>query len=326
MATMVETVLGPAAADQLGKTLIHEHFLFGYPGFQGDVTHGPFREDEALRVAIEVAEKMKRHGIQTVVDPTPNDCGRNPLFLRRIAEETGLNIICATGYYYEGEGAPPYFKFRQLLGTAEDDIYDMFMTELTEGIADTGIKAGVIKLASSKGRITEYEKLFFRAAARAQKETGAVIITHTQEGTMGPEQAAYLLEHGADPNKIVIGHMCGNTDPDYHRRTLEHGVYIAFDRFGIQGMVGAPADDERVRTLLALLRDGYADRIMLSHDTVNLWLGRPFTLPEPFAEMMKNWHVEHLFVNILPALKNEGVDDKELEQMFVRNPAALFSA
>ncbi|KAF0994909.1 phosphotriesterase [Geobacillus sp. TFV-3] len=326
MAKTVETVLGPVPVERLGKTLIHEHFLFGYPGFQGDVTRGPFREDEALRVAVEAAEKMKRHGIQTVVDPTPNDCGRNPAFLRRVAEETGLNIICATGYYYEGEGAPPYFKFRQLLGTAEDDIYHMFMAELTEGIADTGIKAGVIKLASSKGRITEYEKLFFRAAARAQKETGAVIITHTQEGTMGPEQAAYLLEHGADPKKIVIGHMCGNTDPDYHRRTLAYGVYIAFDRFGIQGMVGAPTDEERVRTLLALLRGGYADRIMLSHDTVNLWLGRPFELPGPFAEMMKNWHVEHLFVNIIPVLKYEGISDEVLEQMFIGNPAALFSA
>lgn len=120
--------------------------------------------------------------------------------------------------------------------------------------------------------------------------------------------------------------MCGNTDLDYHRQTLAYGVYIAFDRFGIQGMVGAPMDEERVRTLLALLRDGYAHQIMLSHDTVNLWLGRPFALPEPFAEMMKNWHVEHLFVNILPILKKEGIRDEELEQMFVRNPAALFSA
>lgn len=93
MTKTVETVLGPAPVEQLGKTLIHEHFLFGYPGFQGDVTHGPFHEDEALRVAVEAAEKMKRHGIQTVVDPTPNDCGRNPAFLRRVAEETGLNII-----------------------------------------------------------------------------------------------------------------------------------------------------------------------------------------------------------------------------------------
>lgn len=143
---------------------------------------------------------------------------------------------------------------------------------------------------------------------------------------MGPEQAAYLLEHGADPDKIVIGHMCGNTDPDYHRRTLEYGVYIAFDRFGIQGMVGAPTDEERIRTLLALLRDGYADRIMLSHDTVNLWLGRPFELPEPFAEMMKNWHVEHLFVNVIPALRKEGIGDEVFAQLFVRNPAALFSA
>jgi phosphotriesterase-related protein len=322
---MVETVCGPVPANELGKTLIHEHFVFGYPGFQGDVTLGPLRFEEALGAGVAIAQKMMAHGIQTVVDPTPNDCGRNPELLRRISEATGLNIICATGYYYEGEGATPYFKFRQLLGTAEEEIYDMFMAEITNGIADTGIKPGVIKLASSKNRITEYEKMFFRAAARAQKETGIVIITHTQEGTMGPEQAAYLLEHGADPQKIVIGHMCGNTDPEYHKKTLQYGVYIAFDRFGIQGMVGAPTDEERIRTLLVLLREGFADKIMLAHDTVNIWLGRPPQLPEPFAALMSNWHVEHVFQNIIPALTKEGVTEEQLEQMFVKNPATLFA-
>ena len=73
--------------------------------------------------------------------------------------------------------------------------------------------------------------------------------------------------------------MCGSTNLDYHLRTSETGVYIAFDRIGIQGMVGAPMDSERVKTIVALVKQGYADRIMLSHDTVNFWLGRPLPCP-----------------------------------------------
>src|SRR5699024_11603255 len=102
-------------------------------------------------------------------------CGRHPDVLKEISEKTGLQIICATGYYYEGEGATPYFKFRQMLGTAEKDIYDMFMTEINEGIEGTGIRPGIIKLASSKIEITSYEKKYFDEAAQVHKETGIML-------------------------------------------------------------------------------------------------------------------------------------------------------
>lgn len=321
----VETVTGPIPVDKLGKTLIHEHFIFGYPGFQGDVTLGAFNEEEALEAAIGIARQMQSYGVQTVVDPTPNECGRNPLFLRKIAEATGLQIICATGYYYEGEGATPYFKFRQGLGTAEEDIYQMFKTEITEGIAGTGIRPGIIKLASSKDEITEYEKMFFRAAARVQQETGIVILTHTQEGTMGPEQARMLIELGADPNKIIIGHMCGNTNPAYHKEVLDQGVRIGFDRFGIQVLVGAPLDQERVATLISLLEEGYEDQILLAHDSVNIWLGRPPVMNEQVMQIMENWHPGHIFDNILPDLREKGITEKQLDKMLGENAESLFA-
>jgi phosphotriesterase-related protein len=321
----VETVTGPIPVDTLGKTLIHEHFIFGYPGFQGDVTLGPFKEEEFLEAAIAVARQMQSFGVQTVVDPTPNECGRNPLFLKKVSEATGLQIICATGYYYEGEGAPPYFKFRQALGTAEEEIYEMFTKEISEGIAGSGIKPGIIKLASSKDQITEYEKMFFRAAARVQKETGIVILTHTQEGTMGPDQARMLIELGADPSKIIIGHMCGNTNPEYHKEVMDQGVRIGFDRFGIQGMVGAPFDQERVATLMDLLDAGYEDQILLAHDSVNIWLGRPPIMNEQVMKIMENWHPGHIFENILPTLRENGVTETQIDKMLGRNAEALFT-
>lgn len=323
---MVETVTGPISVNKLGKTLIHEHFIFGYPGYQGDETLGSFNESDSLNEAIVIAKRMMSFGVKTVVDPTPNECGRNPEFLKKISLATGLQIICATGFYYEGEGATTYFKFRQSLGTAEQEIYEMFKKEIIEGIGSSAIKPGIIKLASSLNQITEYEKMFFRAAARIHQETGIVILTHTQEGTMGPEQASLLIELGVDPSKIIIGHMCGNTDPSYHKQVMDYGVRIGFDRFGLQGLVGAPLDEERVKTLYDLLKEGYENHIMLSHDTVNIWLGRP--LPTTNDQLMKsitNWHPTHLFENIIPVLLQKGISEERINKMFEQNVAGLFN-
>jgi phosphotriesterase-related protein len=325
MVGMVNTVLGPIAAESLGKTMIHEHFVFGYPGYNGDVTLGEFNRDEALRVGMSVAERWKSHGIKTVVDPTPNDCGRNPELLKEISERTGMNIICATGYYYEGAGASAYFKVRNANGVAEQEIHEMFMKEITEGIGRTGIKPGIIKLASSRGVITDYEQMFFRAAAKAQKETGITIVTHTQEGTMGPEQAELLVAEGANPSRIVIGHMDGNTDVTYHLRTLEYGVSIAFDRFGLQVIAGCPMDSMRQEVLLQLIAKGYGNKIMLSHDTVNFWLGRPFVRSEKMQKLAANWHPTHIFENVIPDLMKAGITDEQIHSLFVGNPKGVFS-
>jgi phosphotriesterase-related protein len=322
----VNTVTGPVSSEDIGKTLVHEHFQFGYPGYQGDSTLGPYDPRESVKVGLDVAEKVKAHGVKTVVDATPNECGRDVEVLREISERGGINIVCSTGYYYEAEGAPAYFGFRAALGTGEDDVLEMMLTEIKEGINGTDSKAGVIKLATSKDEMTEYEAMLFRCGAKAQAQTGVPIITHTQEGTMGPEQAAYLIEHGADPKRVMIGHMDGNSNIAYHLETLSYGVRVAFDRFGIQGIVGAPPDEHRLGTLIGLIGLGYADRLHVSHDKVNVWLGRELVLPEEVAALLKNWHTTHIFDNIVPRLKKGGVSDEQIEQILVENPKKLFDA
>jgi phosphotriesterase-related protein len=311
----IETVTGPINADQLGITLIHEHFIFGYPGWYGDLTLGPFDREACLKAGIGMAEKIQACGVKTAVDATPNESGRDPELLKEISERTGLHIICATGYYYERGSATPYFKARRALGKVENEIYEMFKQENTVGIGKTGIKAGVIKLASSRDTITSYEQWFFRAAAKASKELGTPIITHTQEGRQGPEQAALLLGEGASPKRIMIGHMCGNTDMDYLLRTLEQGVFIGFDRFGIEGIVGTPTDKRRIACLIGLVGLGYADRIMISHDYVNYWLGRP-----GMSELASDMQPTHLFEDVLPVLRKAGITDAQVATMMVENP------
>lgn len=200
----------------------------------------------------------------------------------------------------------------------------MILGEINHGIGKTVIKPGVIKLASSKDQITPYEEMFFKAAAKIQKETGISIITHTQEGTMGPEQAELLVSEGADPGRILIGHMDGNTDIKYHKRTLDTGVFVGFDRFGIQGFVGAPMDADRVGVLIGLIGSGYEKQLMMSHDTVNVWLGKAPEFPAELAGLVENWHVSHIFENIIPSLKNGGVTDEQINTILVGNPSRIF--
>lgn len=322
---MVNTVLGPVPAKEIGKTLMHEHFYFGYPGFNGNTLHER-DPDELIALGVEVANKAKAQGVQTIVDATPSDCGRNPELLKEVSKQSGVHIVCSTGYYYEGEGAPAYFKFKKAIGSAEEELYELFMHEITNGIGQTGIKPGVIKLASGKDAISDYEEMFFKVAAKVQQKTGIPIITHTQEGTMGPEQARLLISEGVDPKKIVIGHMDGNTDVQYQIDTLEQGVYAGFDRIGIQEFVGAPLDSERLAVLIELIGKGYANQLTLSHDTVNIWLGGPTVFPDELAKLLEYWEIDHVFKNIIPQLLESGVSEDAIHTILVDNPKNIFNA
>jgi phosphotriesterase-related protein len=315
------TVCGPVPVEKLGKTLVHEHVLFGYPGCLGDVTCAPRYDREAIiNRSVELLTHLREsYGLGTIVDATPNDCSRDAVLLRDISERSGVNILCSCGYYYEGEGATAYYRFRALLGDADKEIYEMMKTEATVGIAGTGIKAGVFKLASSENIITDYEKRFFVAAARVSAETGTPIITHTQAGTMGPQQAELLLANGAQPGKIMIGHVEGNTDIRYLLKILESGVFIGFDRFGLENFAGSPSDAVRVACIVALVRSGYGNRIMLSHDSIYNWIGKPLDVTSPL-------HPEIVFKQAVPALLAAGLTDAEVNTLLVDNPQHFLSS
>ncbi|MEJ2096566.1 MAG: phosphotriesterase-related protein [Deltaproteobacteria bacterium] len=322
----VNTVLGPIAPSDLGITLMHEHILYGYPGWEGDRTIAPLNRKEIVANGVSTLKQLKdEYGLQSYVDATPLDGGRMPEILKEVSEKSGVNIICATGYYYEGEGSPTYWKFRGSLGDITGELYELFMTEVTKGIMDTGIKAGVLKVGSSKGAITDYEKIMFATAAQVSKETGVPIITHTQEGTMGPQQAEFLIDAGANPKQIQIGHMSDNTDIEYQEDTFKHGVYVSWDRMGLQGLVGCPMDAERYPVMIELIKKGYADKMMISHDCIITWLGRPLNLPEAALPLVANWHPSHLFKNIIPELKKGGVTDAQITSIIKENPRRLFA-
>ena len=315
----VQTVVGPSAPDKLGKVLIHEHFLIGHPGWEGDQTVARFDREQIVQAGVKMAARVRSHGVQTVVDATPNDLGRNVEILREIAERGGINIICASGYFSEAQGGSCYFRTLSQFADGAGLIYELIKREVTEGIRDTGIRPGILKIATGEGAITDYERTFFKVAARVSQEDGIPISTHTERGTMGPEQVELLLSEGADPERILIGHSCGNTDFDYLLRILEKGVYVGFDRFGIEGVMGTPTDAERVRSLLRLLERGHVNRILISHDWINFWLARPL-VNDIVAMVLPKWNPGHFFEDILPELRAAGVSDEQITAMLVDNP------
>lgn len=320
---MINTVLGPILPEKLGTTLVHEHFTFAYPGWFADATIAPEDYKTALKTNLGVIKAAQKYGIKTIIDATPNDTGgRNPELYKALAKKTGLNIICSTGLYTEHEGSPAYWKTRVVFGTDITKMMsELFIKEITQGIRKTGVKAGVIKVGTSP-KMSSYEEAVHKAAVVAQKATGVPIITHTEGPTGGPEQADFLIKEGANPKKVMIGHVSNSGDIEYHKAILAKGVYIAFDRIGLD--IITPTDIN-VKNIAELCKLGYANKIMLSHDTVNVWLGRPLTVPEPVMKALANWRIDHISQDVLPALKAQGVTDEQIKTMMVDNIRNLFA-
>ncbi len=314
----VMTVLGPISADDLGVTLVHEHMVFGFPGWSADETIAPYERDAAETKCLEILKDVKAVGIQTIIDATPCDVGgRDAVLLKRLAEKSGIQIIAVTGLYHEKEGGAPYFKWLQFANRdIEKDIYELFKTELTTGIGKTGVRPGLIKVATDDPVISEYEQLIVRAAVQVSKETGVPIITHCQGDTVGPAQQDLFLKMGANPKRIMIGHQNNSADINYHLSQLKKpDFFIGFDRTG--SIIG-PQPEECV---IELIKEGYADRLMISHDFIGNWLGRPFDLGPAGAE----WYPTYIHKKLIPKMKAAGVTDAQIRTMLVDNPRRLFT-
>jgi phosphotriesterase-related protein len=320
----IQTVTGSITAAELGRTLAHEHLLIGYPGWEADtIRRGPSRAEALARCLDKVAE-MTAHGVRSMIDPCPNDLGRDVTFMAEVAAKTGLQIICATGLYKEDEGGAAYWKFRANFGGNATSMAELFIHELTKGIGDTDIKAGIIKVATGHGAITAYERMILEAAAIASRETGAPITTHTDQGLLGDEQQKILTTLGVPAHRIIIGHSCGSADHAYHMKILAGGSYLGFDRFGILVL----QDDEvRIQSLLKLLAAGKAKQIVVSHDSVWCWRGEPIpdTSDPRLGELLSIWTPSHFFERIIPRLKAGGATDAHITTMLDENPRRFFA-
>jgi phosphotriesterase-related protein len=320
---LVNTVTGTCRPEELGRTLVHEHLLVGYPGWQMDALAPAFERREAKARAVDTMHRLQAFGVRTFLDPCPMDLGRDVEFMAEVAQASGMRIICTTGAYFEEQGLT--YTFRNL---PLDDVAAIYEKEITEGVGTTGIRAGLIKVATGAHQVSAYERKLLTAAARAARRCDVPIISHTQDGTCGPEQIRILTAEGVPAHRILVGHSDGIDDPAYHRAITGAGSYIGFDRLGIQVIL---PDEVRVRNIASLVRDGFTRQVCLSHDAIcGAWLGRPIfgpgqvVDPASIATMLPHWTPTHLFERVIPMLHHAGVPPEAVRTMTDENPARWF--
>ena len=319
----VATLEGPVDIDALGTTLMHEHIFVltpelqtTYPGFEG---WDPDRHVEEARSKLTA---LKQRGVDTIVDLTVVGTGRDIELISRAAQGTGLQVIVATGIYTYKD-LPKAFYFRgpgTELGGDDELMISLFLRDIEEGIQGTGIRAGVLKCATDEPGLTPDVERVLRAVAVAHRRTGVPISTHTHALTeRGLDQQRVFEEEGVDLSRVIIGHSGDTTDADYLEKLVARGSMIGMDRFGID--VQLPFED-RVSIVVEMCGRGHADKMVLSHDAACFidWLPQA-----AIPEALPNWHFHHIHDDVVPALRERGVSDEQVEQMLVGNPREFFS-
>ena len=312
---MVHTVRGPVEAGQLGRTLMHEHVFVltaevqqNYPAEWGD-------EEERVADAVRRLRELPKNGIGTIVDVTAIGQGRNIPRVKRIADQVpDLNIVVATGIYTFDE--VPLFFWRR----PADTMTEFFVRDITEGIAGTGVKAGMLKCAVDEKGLTPGVEQVLRSVAKAHAQTGAPVTIHTHTASQhGPAILEVLRAEGADPSRVVLGHSGDSVhDPDYLERMADAGLTLGMDRFGIDHFA---TFTERSGLVAEMCRRGYAGRMVLAHDTCCYidWFG-PGTL-----DPLKNWHYLHVSQDVLPYLREHDVPASDIDLMLNVNPARILA-
>jgi phosphotriesterase-related protein len=314
----VETVRGPVDVDALGTTLMHEHVFVLNEEVRQNYPAG-WDEDTRIEDAVTKLTALAGRGCQTIADPTVIGLGRDIRRIQRVAARLPLHIIAATGLYTYNE-VPLYFKFRGPGSRGIDPMAELFIGDITEGISDTGVRAAFLKCAIDEQGLTPGVERVLRAVARAHAETGAPITVHTHphSGT-GRDVIRVLREEKADLSKVVLGHSGDSTDLDYLTELADAGCLLGMDRFGLNLLT--PFED-RVGTVAALCERGYAGSMVVSHDAACYIDWFP---PGSIPRFAPDWNFEHLFDQVLPALRERGVSQEQLDAMLVGNPRRYFS-
>jgi phosphotriesterase-related protein len=319
----VQTVTGPVDTAELGQVLMHEHVFVLTPDVQQNYPEEWGSEDERVADAVATLTALAATGVRTIVDPTVIGLGRYIPRIQRVAEQVDLNIVVATGCYTY-EDVPFFFHHRgpalnaALGAEVPDPMVDMFVRDVEQGIAGTGVRAAFLKCAIDAPGLTSGVERVMRAVARAHGRTGVPITVHTHPGTrQGLMVKKVFAQEGVDPRRVVLGHSGDTTDADHLCELADAGFVLGMDRFGINLETTFEA---RADTVVEMCRRGYAESMVLSQDASCYidWVD-----PGVMA-MLTQWRYTHIHEEVLPYLREHGVTDEQIETMLVANPRRYF--
>jgi len=269
---------------------------------------------DEVEVAIDEVACFNKAGGDTLVELSCIGLGRDVVGLKKISEQTGVNIIASTGFYRE-VSYPEYVKHE-----SAEQLATRMIEECTTGIDGTGIRPGIFAELATEyeaENMSPLEQKVFTAVAYAQAETHLPISTHCWAGHLAFEQIETLTRNGVPPNKIIIGHL--GVDEDVKERVLriaDKGVYLGIDTVGYQyEQIVAMKDLGRVKFVKELIDKGYLRQITISQDLLRKLL-------------LKHYHgigYDHLLLTFVPMLRDAGVQEQEIKTILVDNPKDVFS-
>jgi phosphotriesterase-related protein len=315
----VNSTAGALDVANLGFVLTHEHVLIASPDVRL-VWPESFDHTAARNRVIARLSAAKAAGVDTFVDVTTIDFGRDAQFVQEVATAADLPVIVCTGLW----NVPLFFQWRP-----QEVAEQFFIKEIQQGIEGTTLKAGIIKVTSNATLLTPAQDKIFRAAARAHRQTGVPISTHTEAAEKcGFDQQRVLAEEGVDLSRVIIGHS-ETEDYDYLESLLDRGSYLGIDRFGADNMVdpaaaerlGRPTHQQRIRIVSKLCSDGYASQLLLSHDTSGLSV---FPV-DWYDQTYPNGRFDYIPRTVIPELLAAGVSQTQIDQMTRHNPRAIFA-
>ena len=277
-----------------GYTLMHEHMSLSLsPGDMGT---------ESFDLLCADLSDAYRYGVRNIVDMTNQSMGRAPEYVRRLTEETGINIILSTGHYLE------QFIDPAILDQTPEAIAEEPIRDLTVGIDGSGMKAGIIgEIAWSYPEPREKELKSWEGMCIAARRTGATVSTHPSHGELQIPQAEYLLSHGIAPEKIVIGHFEFYMSDGSLKKLLDMGIYIGLDMIGKKSGWG---DEYRADTVRKVKRWGRLDQLLLSMDICR----------KKDLRSAGGYGYAHLFESFIPMLEKRGITGDDIDLMLRKNP------
>jgi phosphotriesterase-related protein len=286
-----------------GAILMHEH-VFHSLGLYGNDPDQILDDEDVLVEELKYAGSL---GVQVVVDETTVDMGRRPDALRHASERSEVGIVACTGFYRELT-----YGAAKVAERSEADLAREMIHDIRDGIGDERLKAGAIgEIGTSDEGISDNEAKVLRACAHVQRETGAPVLTHTPFGKNAADQLDILERGGADPARVVIGHMCGEESFDRVLELLRRGVTLSFDRIGADYL---GSDDDRVDRVVRVIDAGFSGQIVLSMDIarkrrLHRYGGHGFAGVQTF----------------LPRLAARGVGPSTLSQIVRDNPLRILA-
>ncbi|MFH1568653.1 MAG: hypothetical protein ABIL09_11705 [Gemmatimonadota bacterium] len=300
----VITVRGSIPPEEMGITQTHEHLLLDAMDHYGG--YGYVIDDEDL--VVEELAAFTRNGGRTICDPTVPEIGRDPAGLARISAAAGVHVIMGCGWY-RAFGYP-----RDVEERTSSELAAILVREIEHGVEETGIRAGFIgEIGTGRHHILPAEERVFRAAALAQAATGVAVSTHTTRwGTLAAEQIDLLVEYGADPARIVVGHLGDRRGVHHLLPIAARGVYLEVDNIGY---LDYQPESVRADNVAALVAEGFGDRVLLSEDICTLG-HLAFNGGKGYGYLLE------VFV---PLLRQRGVSEEAVHHLLVTNPARAFS-